>query len=194
VQSFIGSFRRRFVPVVLAVSAAAALGLAASPASAQVSSWASVTSGPTWIDEGDSDDRGFEAVPSLTMQSGMGSSPDKSFIGGGLLHVQTHFGRGTDLGLLGRFATQGFVIGSWGAALDVGGYARFWGLNSEGAIGSLVLGAPWGITLSAGGGLGTNEARQFGVLLGVDFARLTVFRSTGTQWFPNPYPGYSASR
>jgi hypothetical protein len=164
------------------------------PARAEVSSWASVTSGPTWIDEGGFASKGFESVPSLTMQSGIGTTPAASFIGGGLLHLQTHFGRGTDMGLLGRVATQGFVLGNWGAALDLGGYARFWGAGSEGAIGSLVFGAPWGLTLSAGGGIGTNDARQFGVMLGVDFARLTVFRTSGTDWFPNPYPGYSAQR
>jgi hypothetical protein len=186
--------RHRGLRVPLALSAAAALSGLARPAQAEVSSWASVSSGPTWLDAGGYPSRGFETVGSLTMQAGMGTSPATKFIGGGLFHLQTHFGKGTDLGLLGRVATQGFVLGNWGAALDLGGYARFWGDGSEGALGYLSLGAPWGITLSAGGGLGTNDARQFGVLLGVDFARLTVFRSSGTQWFPNPYPGYSAQR
>jgi hypothetical protein len=124
----------------------------------------------------------------------MGSSPTAPFVFGGLLNLQTLFGNGSDLGLLARSATRGFVLGTWGAALDLGGYLRFWGVNSQGALASVVFGAPWGITLSANGGLGTNEARQFGVLVGVDFARLTVYRSTGHDWFPNPYPGYRASK
>ena len=53
-----------------------------------------------------------------------------------------------------------------------------------------MLGAPWGITLSLGGGLGTNDARQYGATLGVDFARLTVYRLSGENWFPNPRAAY----
>ena len=170
----------------------------ARPARADVSGWASVTSGPTWLDEGTEqswvESKGFELVPALSMETGMGSSPANAFIGGGLLHMQTNFGRGTDLGVLGRVATQGFVLGRWGAALDLGGYARFWGVHSQGALGVLSLGAPWGLTLAATGGFGTNEARQFGVLLGVDFARMTVFRQSGEDWFPNPFPAYRAQR
>jgi hypothetical protein len=79
-------------------------------------------------------------------------------------------------------------------ALDAGGYARFWGVHSEGGLGALVLGAPWGITLRSEVGLGTHDSRMFGVMLGVDFARLTVFRTSGTGWFPNPYPAYEEKK
>jgi hypothetical protein len=54
----------------------------------------------------------------------------------------------------------------------------------------VVLGAPWGINLSLGGGMGSNDARQFGATLGVDFARLTVYRLAGENWFPNPHPAW----
>jgi hypothetical protein len=167
------------------------------PARAEVSSWASVMSGPIWLDEGSEGFRlsqGFKAEPALTMQAGMGSTPNAPFVLGGLLQLQTLFDNGTDMGLLARGATRGFVLGDWGAALDVGGYLRLWGIQSEGALASVSLGAPWGVTLSAMGGLGTRDARQFGVQLGVDLARLTVYRSTGLKWFPNPYPGYQASK
>lgn len=176
---------------VSALAAVASLTCLARPAHAQISSWAAVASGPTWIDEGQgATETGFHSVPTLQMQTGIGSSPASSFIVGGLFQLQTHFGRGTDMGLLARFATQGFVLGDWGGAIDLGGYARFWGLNSQGGLGALVLGAPWGIQLSAGGGIGTHESREFGVVLGIDFARLTVYRTTGESWFPNPYPAY----
>jgi hypothetical protein len=82
------------------------------------------------------------------------------------------------------------VTGGFGLALDVGPYRRFWGDGSTGGQAALVLGAPWGITLSVGGGLGTNDARLFGATLGLDFARLTVYRLAGENWFLNPHPAY----
>lgn len=187
---------RRFPPLRIALAALAAVGAFGLPrlARADVSSWASVAAGPTWLDEGGENDTGFESVPTLALLTGLGSSPENALVVGGAFQMQTHFSRGTDLGLLARVATQGFVLGDWGAALDLGGYARFWGQHSEGGLGALSLGAPWGITLTANGSLGTHEARSFGVTLGIDFARLTVFRSVGTNWFPNPYPGYDPKR
>ena len=47
-----------------------------------------------------------------------------------------------------------------------------------------------GLQLGLGGGFGSNDTKFFGVTLGIDFARLTVFRTTGETWFPNPYPAY----
>jgi hypothetical protein len=157
-------------------------------AQADVSGWANASAGPTYIDDGtDTMTQG-----ALSLQAGVGTTPANPFIGGGVFHLETHFQRGTDLGLLARFTTQGYTLGDWGAALDVGGYQRFWGVGSTGGLGALVLGAPWGITLRGEAALGTNDARMFGVVLGVDFARLTVFRSAGTDWFPNPFPGYAS--
>ena len=145
-----------------------------------------MSAGPSFIDEGE----GLESQAALSLQAGIGTSPSGFLVGGGLFHLETHFGRGTDIGLLARLATRGFALGDWGAALDLGGYERFWGRGSEGGLGALVLGAPWGLTLRGEGAYGTNDARSFGFVLGVDFARLTVFRTSGIDWFPNPYPGY----
>jgi hypothetical protein len=156
------------------------------PAEAQISSWVSTEAGPSFIDEGE----GMESQVSLAFKGGVGTSPERPFILGGLFHTQTHFGRGTDLGLLLRVATQGYVLGRFGLALDLGGYERFWGRGSEGGLGALVLGAPWGLTLSLGGGIGTNDARHASIVLGFDFARLTAFRLSGENWFPNPHPAY----
>jgi hypothetical protein len=157
-------------------------------ARADVSSWASVSAGPSFIDEGQGE--GMMSQGALSLQAGIGTTPAGFLVLGGLFHLETHFGRGTDLGILARLATQGYVLGDWGAAVDFGGYERFWGKGSEGGVGALVLGAPWGLTLRGEGAFGTNDARSFGILLGVDFARLTVFRTSGEDWFPNPYPGY----
>jgi len=158
----------------------------AGEARADVSSWASVASGPTWLDDGVAP----RSVASLQMNAGLGLPPSGPVVVGGLFDVTTHFGQGTDLGLLSRFATRGFVLGDWGGAVDLGAYERLWGRGSAGFLGKLVIGAPWGLQLGLGGGIGTKDAKFFGVTLGIDFARLTVFRTTGESWFPNPYPAY----
>jgi hypothetical protein len=155
-------------------------------AHADVSSWASATAGPTFIDDG----RETFSVPSLTLGAGIGLPPSALGTVGGMFHLQTHFGRGTDLGLLARFATRGFVLGDWGGAVDIGGYERFWGVGSAGGLGGLVLGAPFGLQLTAQAGIGSNDARHVSVMLGIDFARLTVYRTSGTNWYPNPYPAF----
>lgn len=178
----------RFVrPAVLVPAALSVLSFAvARPARADVSSWASAAAGPTYLDDG----RSKKWVPSLELETGIGTPPSGIVAVGGLFHRETHFGLGTDFGVLARVATRGFVLGDWGAAVDLGGYERFWGRGSTGGLGKLVLGAPWGLELGVGGGYGTNDARHFTVTLGIDFLRLTVFRTVGENWFPNPYPAY----
>lgn len=173
---------RALVPAALA----AALVLVAAPAHADVSSWASVAAGPTWLNDGVQK----RSVASLEMEAGVGIPPTLPVVVGGLFHLETHFGQGSDLGLLARVATRDFVLGNWGAALDLGPYTRFWGRGSTGGLAKVVIGAPWGLQLGLGGGVGSNDARFFGVTLGIDFARLTVFRTSGENWFPNPYPAY----
>jgi hypothetical protein len=156
-------------------------------ASADVSSWVYVGSGAASVEQ-----RGLSrrTDPTLAIEAGMGSTPAKPLVVGGMFKVLTLFGDGADLGLSLRLATRGFVTGKFGLALDAGPYRRFWGEGSTGGQAALVLGAPWGITLSVGGGLGSNEAQQIGATLGLDFARLTVFRLSGENWFPNPHPAY----
>jgi hypothetical protein len=169
---------------LLAVGTAASL---ASPARADVSSWAYVGSGASQIEQ-----RGLEQRfdPTLAIETGFGTSPHRPLIFGGMFKLLALFGNGADLGLSARLASRGFVTGGFGLALDAGAYQRFWGEGSTGGQGALVLGAPWGITLSLGGGYGTNDARQIGASLGIDFARLTVYRLSGENWFPNPHPAY----
>ncbi|MGC4092148.1 MAG: hypothetical protein QM756_30555 [Polyangiaceae bacterium] len=123
---------------------------------------------------------------SLQLDAGMGTPPGR-FVFGGVFRAQPYFKEGTDLALLARVATGGYVQGGFGLALDLGGYERFWGRHSQGGLAALNLGAPWGITASLSGGMGTNDERFASLTLGIDFARLTVYRTSGTQWFSNPF-------
>jgi hypothetical protein len=155
--------------------------LSGAAARADVSSWMYTGAGPGFLDTG-SDKR--HSV--LELATGLGTPP-AAVVFGGLFRTQTFFERGTDLALLARFATRGYVQGGFGLALDAGGYQRFWGVGSSGGTAALGFGAPWGVTLSASGGLGSNDQRFFVATLGLDFARLTVYRTHGTNWFLNPF-------
>jgi hypothetical protein len=124
----------------------------------------------------------------------MGTPPQDAFIVGGLGRVHTFFGRGTDLAVLLRGATHGFVNGSWGGAIDIGPYRRFWGSGSTGGAGSLVLGAPWGLTMSLGATLGTHDGQSVSATFGIDLARLTVYRQAGENLWVNPFPPTSSER
>jgi hypothetical protein len=178
--------RGRAVPFFRALLVLFVLVLSA-PARADVSSWISAAAGATMLEYA----AGRSTAPTLELKTGLGTPPLGDFLAiGGLFQLQTHFGKGTDLGLLARFATRGYVMGDFGLALDLGGYQRFFAARSRGGLGSLVLGAPWGLFLSAGGGLGTEKERHYGLVLGIDFARLTVYRDVGTSYFPNPYPAF----
>jgi hypothetical protein len=168
------------------LAALAALGSAAQ-ARADVSSWAYVGSGVSSLKQRD---LSLRTDPTLAIETGIGSAPRNPLVVGGMFKLQALFGDGADLGLSLRLASRGFVTGDFGLALDAGPYRRFWGEGSSGGQAALVLGAPWGLTLSLGGGMGTNDARQFGATLGLDFARLTVYRLAGENWFPNPHPAY----
>ncbi|HET9958292.1 MAG TPA: hypothetical protein VFQ61_27545 [Polyangiaceae bacterium] len=170
--------RRRLLPPLLVCGAV--LGLAGS-AAADVSSWMYAGAGAAML-KGDRDsNRG-----TLQFDAGIGGPPGPVVLGA-VFRFQPYLGKGTDLALLGRVATGGYVQGNFGLAFDIGAYQRFWGVGSTGGLASLSLGAPWGITLSGSAGLGTEEQRFGSLTLGIDFARLTVHRTTGTSWFANPY-------
>jgi hypothetical protein len=179
------AFRLTFFPSVVALG----LGLAA-PARADVSSWLFTGFGASLLQRPSVRP---SVVPSLQIDTGLGTSPANALAVGGLLRMQTRFGEGTDFGLLVRTATRGYVRGDWGAAVDLGGYLRKWGDGSPGLAGSVSFGAPFGITLNADVTQGPSEVRTFAAVLGLDFARFTVYRSTGLGWWPNPYPSPPAA-
>lgn len=157
----------------------------AGSARADVSSWLFVGAGPSRVRL----NRQQAIYPlSLQFDAGLGSPPSGALAVGGLLRLQPYIGHGSDVALLMRTSTRGFNNGNWGGALDLGGYERWWGPGSAGATASLVLGGPWGLTLSIDGTLGSNDGQSVGVLLGVDLARLTVYRGSGLNWWQNPFP------
>ena len=170
---------------LFSIGCALALLFGANPARADVSSWAFVGGGVSRLEQSALSAR---TVPSMRLHFGMGSDPSHPLIVGGLFSLEPHFGYGSDLALSVRTATHGYVNGQFGLALDLGGYERFWGQGSAGGTGTLWLGAPWGLALGAGGTVGSHDARGFSLILGVDFARLTVYRAAGTSWFLNPFP------
>jgi len=176
---------RRLLSAIPQLTCALVLLLGARTARADVSSWVFAGGGVSRLEQ-----HAWSARTAGTMrlQMGIGSDPSHPLIFGGLFSLEPHFGYGSDLALSMRTATRGYVSGDFGLALDLGGYERFWGPRSAGGTGTLWLGAPWGICLGAGGSLGSHDAREFSAVLGVDFARLTVYRSAGTSWFMNPFP------
>lgn len=129
-------------------------------------------------------------VGTMRLELGLGTSPSNPVVLGGLFSLEPNFGHGSDLALLFRGATRAYVNGDFGLALDLGPYQRFWGEKSVGGAGTLWLGAPWGVALGVNASIGSHDARGFSAILGVDFARLTVYRNSGTNWFPNPFPAY----
>lgn len=156
-------------------------------AKADVSSWAFVGGGVSELHQRDLSAR---AVGSMRVQFGLGTAPSNPFVIGGLFSLEPHFGYGSDLALLVRGASRGYVNGGFGLALDIGPYERFWGDRSVGGSGTLWLGAPWGVGLGLGASVGDHDASGFSAILGIDFARLTIYRNAGTSWFPNPFPAY----
>lgn len=124
----------------------------------------------------------------LLFNAGFGTNPAAPWVLGGVLQGGANFGFGSEWGGALRITSGGYSRGTWGLAFDVGPQYRVG--EHAGAIGSgrLSVGGPWGLALNAGASYGEDEVATFTVALGVDFARLTVHRTSGLDWFPNPYP------
>lgn len=163
------------------LSALAMVVVTPNQAHAQASSWLFVGGGAGVIEREEKESHG-----ALQVDAGLGTSATRPIVVGALFRLQSYFGAGTDVGVLSRFVSSGFARGGFGAGLDAGVYQRWWGADSRGFVGNLVLGAPWGITLIAGGSMGTGDQRTYFASLGIDLARLTVHRHSGLGWFPNP--------
>jgi hypothetical protein len=150
-------------------------------AHAQATSWLYVGGGAGALDRPDGDSH-----PLLQVDSGFGTSATHPLVVGGMFRAQGYFGAGVDLAIVSRLVTRGFARGGFGGGIDAGVYQRWWGEESRGFIGNLVLGAPWGLTLVAGLTAGTGDQQLYFASIGLDLARLTVHRQTGLDWFPNP--------
>jgi hypothetical protein len=176
---------RPFARLAGTLLVSSAVVCAAGTAHADVSSWFFAGGGAAVVDQ---PTFGKSPIGLMQLETGMGTPPTNALVVGGLLKTMTFFGHGTDLALVARVATVGFVRGSWGVAVDAGGFERWWGpVGSGGGIGALVLGAPVGIQASAFAETGTSDMRTFGFTIGVDLMRLTVHRTTALSYWTNPY-------
>src|SRR5262249_22226452 len=132
---------------------------------------------------------GRDVAPSMQLDAGLGLPPSYDIVPGLLFRMNTRFGEGSDLAALVRTASGGYVRGNWGAAVDLGAYERWWGTEpAPGFMGTLSLGGPWGVTLNLDFQQASNDVRTYTAVLGLDFARFTVYRSSGLAWWVNPYP------
>jgi len=177
---------RLLIQAALGGCLALAVLTTATPARTEPSGWAQFGSGATYWQMASSED--YELSPSLTIDAGLGSDATAPFIVGGLFRLHPVIGHGTDVSWLVRGATRGFQSEWFGFAVDAGPYVRGWGDGSAGIMGQGLLGGPFGLQLAVLGGYGTNEAKTFGLTLGLDFARLTVHRKHLLDWWPNPRP------
>jgi hypothetical protein len=175
--------RRRARARGIALACALSCLGAAREASADSTAWIFAGGGATGWKQGDDS---LAVNGALSFDIGAGTSPDRSFIVGGIFRLSPILGEGVDLGLLARVATHGFQSGEFGLALDAGGYARPWGEGSTGFAGSLTLGGPIGLQLGLHVAVGTNDALALGAVAGIDLLRLTVYRQTLLDWWPNP--------
>jgi len=179
--------RTRLPPVLPWFGCALWLLCSARPAHADISSWAFIGGGVSRLEQNALSAR---TVSSMRIHFGVGTDPSHPVVFGGLFSLEPHFGYGSDISLSLRTATRGYVNGGLGLALDLGPYERLWGEKSVGGAGTLWFGAPWGVSLGVGGSVGSHEARGFSAILGIDFARLTIYRNSGTSVFLNPFPAY----
>jgi hypothetical protein len=150
-------------------------------ARAQASSWLYLGGGASVVDSGERDD-----YPLIQIDTGLGTSAKHPLVVGGIFRMQSYLSGGADLGVLARVVSRGFAKGDYGLGLDVGVSQRFWGVHATQFTADLVLGAPWGLTCILGAALDGDVQQGYFVSLGFDFARLTVHRHTGLDWFANP--------
>ena len=189
-----GRNSRRSLAIALIIGLGACT-LHASPAHADVSSW--FTGGGGYGFQRSESSGNYDRATALSFSIGVGSTPVKSVVVGGLVRTTTFFTLGTDLDLSMRVATGSFARGQWGLALDLGPGWRSWGHGAPYGRFPLhamvVAGGPWGMQLGVGGDFwnigGAPYARGAVAILEIDLLRLTVMRQGATdQWWENPSP------
>lgn len=161
-----------------------ALWAVALTAHADVTGWTAVRSG-----YGVDNLTGTESAgATLQMDAGAGTSPHAPLLVGALFRVTSQIGTGTRLAFPVRVATRGFQMEPWGAALDVGPGFRTWDTVTVSGEAALVGSGPLGLELALRGTLDGDERIGGAVLLGVDLAKLTVYRTSLGSQYPNPMP------
>ena len=124
------------------------------------------------------------------LDTGVGSSPHRAIIVGAGARMQPYFGEAVDFALYLRGATQGYVTGQFGVAIDAGAYSGAGATRTSGFLGTLNVGLPWGIVTSGSYAVADKGEKALTVTLGVDFLRLTVYRLSGEKQWPNVMPAY----
>lgn len=183
--------RRAHVGLSLGIAAAGLVALTPKTARAEASAWASVSGGASGLKAGGDS---FHFRGSMQFDAGVGTSPANAFIFGTIFRVNTMIKEGTDLSLSLRGCTRGFQVGDWGIAVDAGAYLRpfnpgtppITSLPTTGFVGGVVLGGPFGLQLSVLAHYGMNTSYGGSASLGIDLLRLTVYRQSSLQWWPNP--------
>ena len=164
----------------------------AAPAMADASAWVFVGGGALGWRQAESPGVAYSGT--MTFDVGVGTDPKAPFIFGGLFRIQPVFENGVDLALLTRFCTRGFQGGDWGVAVDVGGFARPWGIGSAGFSGDVSLGLPLGFQLTAMTEIGVDRAYSVGLVAGIDVLRLTLYRQVLKNWWQNPAPAWTTTK
>ncbi|HEU4535615.1 MAG TPA: hypothetical protein VFS00_15920 [Polyangiaceae bacterium] len=159
----------------------------AAPARAEISSWLAVGAGATSFS---GSERSGALRFTLPIEVGLGSPPSGAIVVGAGARALPYFGDGFAAAGYARVATQSYVVGSWGAALDAGGFTRLSGGGGPGFLASLNLGVPWGFVATGTYGRAEGGENVATVTLGVDLLRLTVYRLYGQAAWPNPKPAW----
>ena len=177
---------------------AGAVLLAAGSARADIYSWLAIGGG--YGIERNPVHSSSDSAGAFSASLGVGSSPRKAIVVGGVFRTVTYFELGTDVGIAARFASGGFARGQWGGAFDLGVLARPWRDGQYGRYplqGVFTIGAPWGLELGLGVqavNLGGNPQTLGGFsVLEIDLLRLTVMRQGKTDaswWNASPAGGH----
>jgi hypothetical protein len=180
----------RTPPAGLLVGSLLGLLALASPrqARAEASSWLSVSGGAAST-QTDSHSSAWRFA--LPFNLGVGTTPSQALILGLGFRMTPLFQEGVDFGAYIRGANQGYVVGGFGLALDVGTYVHKFGDGSAGLYAAANLGIPWGGVVTVLFERGGSNFQSVGATVGIDFLRLTVYRLAGRQEWPNVRPAWS---
>ena len=193
-------FPLRLRSLLPAAAALAVIGSVASPARAEPTSWLSLGAGYGLQRNGTA--RSNDSAFALDGAIGVGTPATSPIVVGGVFRALGYLGLGADMSVSLRLATQGYCVGDWGLALDLGVGGRFWGDSSYGQYplhGVHIGGMPFGLQLSVGAD-GWDVSGQTPVAAGgfvafeIDLLRLTSMRSGATtKAWSNPAPANAPS-
>jgi len=184
----------RFASFTLAVVVGAVPLTRAAPAYADVTTWLGLGGGLSLDHSVSNHSTNFD--PAFSASIGVGSSPVKSWVIGGVFRALARFNEGVDMNLSARVTTGGFSRGDWGLGFDLGPGLRLWGVNTFGTYplqGAVLLGAPWGLELTVGADIvnlaGSPTSLGGYAVIEFDLLRFTLMRQGSTDvYWKNPLP------